>query len=109
MTTRPKRIWRKRIFRATLCLLLGAVTTVGVAWGTAAGAPRGQLIGRAAIQRGLAMAGPTVIDVPVGEMPDPWKFFYPPSVTLEKGYDLVFMGTGDRENACDTTGDADRS
>ncbi len=36
------------------------------------------------------------------------KFFYPPSVTLEKGYDLVFMGTGDRENACDTTGDADR-
>jgi type IV pilus assembly protein PilY1 len=36
------------------------------------------------------------------------KFFYPPSVTLEKGYDLVFMGTGDRENACDTTVDADR-
>ncbi|MBW2643125.1 MAG: hypothetical protein JRC89_07075, partial [Deltaproteobacteria bacterium] len=28
------------------------------------------------------------------------KFFYPPSITLEKGYDLVFMGTGDRENAC---------
>ena len=28
------------------------------------------------------------------------KFFYPPSVTLEKGYDMVFMGTGDRENAC---------
>jgi type IV pilus assembly protein PilY1 len=28
------------------------------------------------------------------------KFFYPPSVTLEKGYDLVFMGTGDREAAC---------
>ncbi|MGB2927390.1 MAG: PilC/PilY family type IV pilus protein, partial [Desulfobacterales bacterium] len=28
------------------------------------------------------------------------KFFYPPSVTLEKGYDLVFMGTGDREDAC---------
>ena len=36
------------------------------------------------------------------------KFFYPPSVTLEKGYDLVFMGTGDRENACDATVDADR-
>ena len=36
------------------------------------------------------------------------KFFYPPSVTLEKGYDLVFMGTGDRENACDTTVGADR-
>ncbi|UCE55632.1 MAG: hypothetical protein JSV31_09350 [Desulfobacterales bacterium] len=35
------------------------------------------------------------------------KFFYPPSVTLEKGYDLVFMGTGDRENACDQTS-ADR-
>ncbi|UCF72748.1 MAG: hypothetical protein JSW35_11380 [Deltaproteobacteria bacterium] len=28
------------------------------------------------------------------------KFFYPPSVALEKEYDLVFMGTGDREDAC---------
>jgi type IV pilus assembly protein PilY1 len=28
------------------------------------------------------------------------KFHYPPSVTLEKGYDLVFIGTGDREMAC---------
>ena len=28
------------------------------------------------------------------------KFFYPPSVTLELGYDLVFMGTGDREDPC---------
>ena len=28
------------------------------------------------------------------------KFFYPPCVTLEKGYDMVFLGTGDRENAC---------
>ena len=28
------------------------------------------------------------------------KFFSPPSVTLEKGYDIVFLGTGDRENAC---------
>jgi len=28
------------------------------------------------------------------------KFYYPPSVTLEKGYDMVFMGTGDRENTC---------
>jgi type IV pilus assembly protein PilY1 len=28
------------------------------------------------------------------------KFFFPPSVTFEKGYDMVFMGTGDRENAC---------
>jgi Tfp pilus tip-associated adhesin PilY1 len=36
------------------------------------------------------------------------KFFYPPSVTLEKGYDLIFMGTGDRENACDKTTAADR-
>ncbi|MGD2096150.1 MAG: PilC/PilY family type IV pilus protein [Desulfobacterales bacterium] len=36
------------------------------------------------------------------------KFYYPPSVTLEKGYDLLFMGTGDRENACDTTTAADR-
>jgi Tfp pilus tip-associated adhesin PilY1 len=36
------------------------------------------------------------------------KFFYPPSVTLEKGYDLLFMGSGDRENACDTTVGSDR-
>jgi type IV pilus assembly protein PilY1 len=36
------------------------------------------------------------------------KFFYPPSVTLEKGYDLIFAGTGDRENACDPTTAADR-
>ena len=36
------------------------------------------------------------------------KFYYPPSVTLEKGYDLLFIGTGDRENACDTTTAADR-
>jgi type IV pilus assembly protein PilY1 len=32
------------------------------------------------------------------------KFFFPPSVTLEKGYDMVFMGTGDRENACCNNG-----
>lgn len=31
------------------------------------------------------------------------KFFYPPSVTLEYGYDLVFGGTGDREAPCDDT------
>jgi type IV pilus assembly protein PilY1 len=31
------------------------------------------------------------------------KFYYPPSLTLEKGYDLLFIGTGDRENACVTT------
>jgi Tfp pilus tip-associated adhesin PilY1 len=36
------------------------------------------------------------------------KFFYPPSVTLEHGYDLVFIGSGDREDACDTTTGADR-
>ena len=30
------------------------------------------------------------------------KFFYPPALTLEKGYDLLFIGTGDRENACAT-------
>ncbi|MGA1870762.1 MAG: pilus assembly protein [bacterium] len=35
------------------------------------------------------------------------KFFYPPCVTLEKGYDLVFVGSGDREDACATTS-ADR-
>jgi Tfp pilus tip-associated adhesin PilY1 len=31
------------------------------------------------------------------------KFYYPPSVTLEKGYDLVFTGTGDRDDACNTS------
>jgi type IV pilus assembly protein PilY1 len=36
------------------------------------------------------------------------KFFYPPSVTLEKNFDLLFMGTGDREDACDATTAADR-
>jgi type IV pilus assembly protein PilY1 len=36
------------------------------------------------------------------------KFFFPPSVTMEQGYDLVFIGTGDREAACDTTTGADR-
>ena len=36
------------------------------------------------------------------------KFFYPPSVTLEHGYDLIFIGTGDREAPCDTTTGADR-
>lgn len=30
------------------------------------------------------------------------KFFYPPSVTLEEGYDQVYIGSGDRENPCDT-------
>jgi type IV pilus assembly protein PilY1 len=28
------------------------------------------------------------------------KFFYPPSVNLERGYDLVSMGTGNREDPC---------
>ena len=27
-------------------------------------------------------------------------FYYPPTVTYEKGYDIVFMATGDRENPC---------
>ena len=36
------------------------------------------------------------------------KFFYPPSVTLERDYDLIFMGTGDREMACSQTTGADR-
>lgn len=31
------------------------------------------------------------------------RFFYPPEVTLEQGYDLVFAGTGDREDACVST------
>jgi len=38
-----------------------------------------------------------------GEPPSLRKFFYPPSVTLEKGYDLLFAGTGDVEDACNTT------
>jgi type IV pilus assembly protein PilY1 len=33
---------------------------------------------------------------------DARKFFYPPVVTLEKGYDLVFIGSGDRNDACST-------
>jgi type IV pilus assembly protein PilY1 len=28
------------------------------------------------------------------------KFFYPPSLALEEGFDVVFMGTGDREDPC---------
>ncbi|UCF83666.1 MAG: hypothetical protein JSV50_21295 [Desulfobacteraceae bacterium] len=32
------------------------------------------------------------------------KFFYPPSVTLELGYDLVSIGTGDREDPCNPIG-----
>ena len=32
-----------------------------------------------------------------------FKFMYPPSVTDEIGYQLVLMGTGDRENACEAT------
>jgi type IV pilus assembly protein PilY1 len=35
------------------------------------------------------------------------KFYYPPGVTLENGYDLVFAGTGNREDACNPVG-ADR-
>lgn len=32
---------------------------------------------------------------------DEWrKFFYPPTVTLEVGFDLVLIGSGDRENPC---------
>ncbi|GAF89862.1 unnamed protein product, partial [marine sediment metagenome] len=35
------------------------------------------------------------------------RFFYPPSVALETGYDLVLMGTGNREDACGA-GSSDR-
>ena len=31
------------------------------------------------------------------------KFYYPPSITLEVGYDLIVAGTGDRDGACDRT------
>ena len=30
----------------------------------------------------------------------PRRFFYPPSITLERGYHLVHSGTGDREDPC---------
>jgi acetolactate synthase-1/2/3 large subunit len=33
---------------------------------------------RQAIRKGFATRGPTVIDVPVGEMPDPWRYIYQP-------------------------------
>ena len=36
------------------------------------------------------------------------KFMYPPSITFEKEFDMVFMGSGDREDACSTTTGADR-
>jgi len=31
------------------------------------------------------------------------KIFYPPDVTLEKGYEMVFLGTGDQEHPNDTS------
>jgi len=31
------------------------------------------------------------------------KIYYPPAVTMEKGFDMVFFGTGDRDDACNTT------
>jgi len=31
-------------------------------------------------------------------------FFYPPSVVLERGYDLIFIGSGDRNDACSDSG-----
>ena len=31
------------------------------------------------------------------------KIHYPPAVTMEKGFDMVFFGTGDRDDACNTT------
>jgi len=33
---------------------------------------------------------------------DPGRFFYPPTVTLENNADIVFIGSGDREDACAT-------
>jgi Tfp pilus tip-associated adhesin PilY1 len=36
------------------------------------------------------------------------KFYFAPSVTFEHDYDLVFIGTGDREDACNTNTGADR-
>jgi len=31
------------------------------------------------------------------------KIYYPPAVTMEKGFDMVFFGTGDRDDACNTS------
>jgi type IV pilus assembly protein PilY1 len=31
------------------------------------------------------------------------KFYYPPSITLEVGYDLIVTGTGSRSDSCDRT------
>lgn len=31
------------------------------------------------------------------------KIYYPPAVTMEKGFDMVFFGTGDRDDACNQT------
>ena len=36
-----------------------------------------------------------------------YRFFYAPRVTFEIGYDLVFGGTGDREDACSTSSGPD--
>ncbi len=36
------------------------------------------------------------------------KFYYAPRVTLEREYDLIFAGTGDREDACSTTSGPDK-
>lgn len=30
------------------------------------------------------------------------KIYYPPAITLEVGFDMLFFGTGDRDQACDT-------
>jgi len=35
---------------------------------------------RPALRRGFAADGPTIIEVPTGEMPDPWKFIMLPKV-----------------------------
>jgi len=40
---------------------------------------------RGAIRKGLATRGPTVIDVPVGEMPDPWAYIYQPKLRGKEG------------------------
>jgi acetolactate synthase I/II/III large subunit len=40
---------------------------------------------RGAIRQGLATRGPTVIDVPVGEMPDPWAYIYQPRLRGQTG------------------------
>jgi type IV pilus assembly protein PilY1 len=51
---------------------------------------------------GTGLTGKVVFDANFGEALKR-KIFYPPEVTLENGYDMLFFGTGDREHPKDIT------